>query len=121
MSSNFDYREINALFIQKIIEKIEELVILMHSCSVTLRFKFVKNFISTALKELEDWNEINKLIKQWLIDKRKNIIVKMIVKYENKSKRKFLNLFEKIKFLSKTSVLTSDNCYDPVYILLAWV
>ena len=41
---------------------------------------------------------MNELIKQWLIDKRKNIIVEIIVKYKNKSKKKSFNLFEKIEF-----------------------
>ena len=54
MSSSFDYHEINALFIQKIIEKIEKRDILMHSRSVTVRFNFFKNFISIALEEFED-------------------------------------------------------------------
>ena len=54
ISSSFDYYEINALFIQKIIEKIEKRDILIHSRSVTVKFNFFKNFISTALKESED-------------------------------------------------------------------
>ena len=54
ISSNFDYYEINALFIQKIIEKIKKHNILMHSRSVTVRFNFFKNIISTALKESEN-------------------------------------------------------------------
>ena len=63
ISSSFDYHEINAFFIQKIIEKIEERDILMNSRSVIVKFNFFQNFISTALKEFEDWNEMNKLIK----------------------------------------------------------
>ena len=54
MSSSFDYHKINALFIQKIIEKIEKCDILMHSRSVTVRFDFFKNFTSTVLEESED-------------------------------------------------------------------
>ena len=42
MSSSFDYHdlEINALFIQKIIEKIEKRDILMYFRSILVKFKF---------------------------------------------------------------------------------
>ena len=51
---SFDYYKLNMLFIQKIIEKIKERNILMHSCSVTIRFNFFKDFISTVFKKSED-------------------------------------------------------------------
>ena len=54
ISSNFDYHEINALFIQKIIEKIEKRNILMHFRSVTVKFNFFKNFILIVFEEFED-------------------------------------------------------------------
>ena len=54
MLLSFDYHEINALFIQKIIKKIEEHDILMHFRSITVRFNFFKNFISTAFEKFED-------------------------------------------------------------------
>ena len=101
MSLNFDYHKINALFIQKIIEKIGKCNILIYSRFVIIRFNSFK-----------DWNEMNKVIKQWLIDKRKNIIVEIIVKYKSKSKKELFDLFEKIEFSSKILVSTSDNFDD---------
>ena len=119
MLSNFDYHESNAFFIQKIIEKIEKRDILMRSRSVIVRFNLFKDFTSTALKKSENWNEINELIKQWLIDKRKNIIVEMIIKYENKSEKESFDSLEKIEFSSKTFVLISDN-FDDKFFFFWW-
>ena len=51
--SSFDYHEINALFIQKIIEKIEEYNILMHSRSVNVKFNFLKILFQLLLKSLK--------------------------------------------------------------------
>ena len=64
MSLNFNYHKINGLFIQKIIEKIEERNILMHSRSVIIEFNSFKNFILIVFKKSENLNEMNELIKQ---------------------------------------------------------
>ena len=54
ISLSFDYHEINALFIQKIIEKIKKRNILMHSRFIIVRFNSFKNFISTILEKSEN-------------------------------------------------------------------
>ena len=54
MSLSFDYHEINAFFIQKIIEKIEKCNILMHSRFIIVKFNFFKNFILIVFEESEN-------------------------------------------------------------------
>ena len=54
MSSNFNYHEINAFSIQKIIEKIKKCNILLYSRSITVRYNFfLKISFQLLLKSLK--------------------------------------------------------------------
>ena len=94
-SKILDFKNFNVIATERIDDKINDRDTITYFKFVVIIFAIFKNFCQQLINESNDWNIVDELVKTWIENKRKNVIIILNYKYDSKSIGEVFFFFQK--------------------------